>query len=147
MSLYAALNFAHLLGVAVFLFAHGVSAGASLLLRHQVAASARQLLELSRRSTIVANPALLVIIITGVWMGFVGSWWGHGWIWVSIVVLVLVIASMFYVARPYYLARDAAKDSDQALIDSLGRTRPLLAAWIGGGGVVVLITLMVFKPF
>src|SRR5262249_30877237 len=84
MSLYVALKFVHLLGVAVFLFAHGVAAGASLLLRQPVAASARQLLTVSQRSAIVANPALLVIVITGVWMGFVGSWWGQVWIWAAI---------------------------------------------------------------
>src|SRR5262249_18019460 len=104
-----------------------------------VAQSARQVLQLSQTSAIVANPALLVILATGIWMGFAGSLWGRGWIWAAIVILVLIIASMLYVARPYYLARDAAKESDAILLDRLARTRPLIAAWIGGVGVVVLI--------
>jgi hypothetical protein len=145
LSLYSVLQFVHLVAVAVFLFGHGVAAAASLLLRRPVAQSARQVLELSRRSAMVSNPALLVIIASGVWMGFAGSWWGRAWIWVSIALLVLIVASMFYVARPYYLARDAKDDAE--LIQRLDRTRPLLAAWIGGIGIVALVALMVFKPF
>ena len=52
------------------------------------------------------------MIITGVWMGFAGSWWGRGWIWTAIVVLALVIASMVFVARPYYTARLAKDDAE-----------------------------------
>ena len=147
MSLYSLLQFVHLLGVAVFLFAHGLAAASSFLLRRPAPQSARQVLDLSRRSSMVANPALLVVIATGIWMGFAGAWWGHGWIWASIVLLALVIAAMVFVARPYYEARDSARESDEVLLERLTRTRPLLAAWIGSAGVVILIYLMVIKPF
>ena len=59
MSLYVALKLIHVLGVGVFLFAHGVSGGASLLLRRPPPGSSRQLLELSQRSSMISNPALV----------------------------------------------------------------------------------------
>ena len=145
MSLYTGLLFVHLLAVAIFLFAHGVAAGASFLLRRPATESSRPILEISQRSAMVANPALLLIIVTGVWMGFVGSLWGRGWIWAAIVLLALIIGSMVYVARPYYLAREAKDDAE--VIARLDRTRPLVAAWIGSIGIGLLVALMVFKPF
>jgi uncharacterized membrane protein len=136
-----------LLGLAVFLFAHGVSGGASLALRAPVSPDSRRILRLSQRSGIIANPSLLVVIITGVWMAFAGHWWGKGWLWASLVVLVALLGAMGFIARPYYMARDAAEQPDGVLSDRLRDTRPLAAIWIGGAGIAVLIFLMVFKPF
>ncbi len=147
MSLYDWLHFFHVSGLAIFLFAHGVSGGASLATRGSVAPYTRQLLQLARRSNVIANPALLLVILTGVWMTFLGAWWGRGWVWASIVVLIVVIAAMFYVARPYYVARAVANQSDEVLSKQLQRTRPLTAVWVGGLGVLLLIGLMVLKPF
>jgi uncharacterized membrane protein len=146
-NLYVWLKFFHLLGLAVFLFAHGISGGAALALRGPVSSESRRLLRLSQRSSIIANPGLLVVIVTGVWMAFAGHSWGQGWLWASLVVLVALLAAMGFIARPYYMARDAAAQPDDVLIDRLGHTRPLAAIWLGGVGLAVLIFLMVFKPF
>lgn len=108
MSLYIWLNFFHILGLALFLVAHGVSGGASFALRGSVSAQTRQFLQLSQRSGIFAYPGLILVIVTGVWMGFLGSLWGRGWIWVAIVVLILLMAGMSLMALPYHRARDAA---------------------------------------
>jgi len=96
----------------------------------------------------VADPALLVVIVTGVWMAFLGSWWGRGWIWAAIVVLVALMSAMFIVvARPYYAARDSAGKSDQELAQALAPARPVAAVWIGSVGLLILVGLMVLKPF
>jgi uncharacterized membrane protein len=79
-NLYVWLKFFHLFALAVFLFVHGVSRGASIALRAPVSTESRRLLSLSQRSGIIANPSLLVVIATGVWMGFAGHWWGQGWL-------------------------------------------------------------------
>lgn len=147
MTLYVFLKFVHLLGLATFLFSHGVSGAAAFLLRGPVSEGTRRLLRLSQVATIVSDPALLVVIATGVWMAFLGSWWGTGWVWAAIVVLVALMAGMFYVARPYYTARDAAGKSDAELAQALARTRPAIAIWMGAIGLLVLIALMVLKPF
>lgn len=89
----------------------------------------------------------MVLIVTGVWMGFAGSWWGRGWIWAAIAVLVLVFGFMTYISIPYHRARDSLKEADSVLAERLDRTRPLFAAGVGGLGVLVLLFLMVFKPF
>jgi uncharacterized membrane protein len=146
-NLYVWLKFFHLFGLAVFLFAHGVSGGASLALRGPVSPQSRRLLRLSQRSSFIANPSLLVVIVTGVWMAFAGHSWGEGWLWASLVVLVALLGAMGFIARPYYMARDAAEQPDDVLIDRLGHARPLAAIWLGGVGLTVLIFLMVFKPF
>ena len=65
----------------------------------------------------------------------------------AIVALVLVAGFMGYIARPYYQAREAVGQPDDVLADRLGKTRPVLAAVIGGAGLLILIFLMVFKPF
>ena len=145
--LYVWLKFFHLFGVAVFLFAHGVSGGASLALRAPVSPDARRLLRLSQMSAIVSNPALIVVIATGIWMAFAGHWWGQGWLWTAIVVLVALLVAMGLIARPDYLARDAAGQPDDVVADRLRRTRPFAAIWIGAIGLAVLVFLMVFKPF
>jgi len=138
-TLYAWLKFFHLAGLTLFLFGHGVSAGASLALRGTVSAQTRQLLVISQQSVMFYYPGLLVVVVTGVWMGFVGSYWSRGWVWAAIVILVLTIAAMTALARPYYKARDAAGKSDQELGQALSKTRPILLAWIGAVALLLLV--------
>ena len=148
MTLYAWLKFFHLAGLTLFLFGHGVSSGASLALRGAVSGQTRQLLVLSQRSAIFYYPGLLVVVITGVWMAFVGSYWSRGWVWAAIVILVLTMGAMGALARPYYKARDAAGKSDQEELGrALSQARPILLAWIGAVALVLLVGLMVLKPF
>src|SRR6266566_207321 len=144
LTLYAWLNFFHLAGLAAFLFGHGVSGGASLVLRGPLSGHSRSMLRLSQRASLVSNPALLVVLITGIWMAFAAHLWSMAWPWVSIAVLVAVLGVMFYVARPYYMARDAVGEPDDALAERLRRTRPMLGVWTGVIGLVALIALMVF---
>src|SRR5439155_11735123 len=80
-NLYAWLMFLHLFGLGTFLFAHGVSGGASLLLRNPVSGQTRSLLRLSQQSSFVSNPAILVVLVTGIWMTFAGHWSGRVWPW------------------------------------------------------------------
>jgi hypothetical protein len=83
---------------------------------------------------LISNPSLLVVIVTGVWMAFAGHWWGRGWIWTSLGVLVILLSAMGFIARRYYMAREATEPPDDVLIDRLRRSRPLAAIWIGGPG-------------
>jgi uncharacterized membrane protein len=147
-SLYVWLKFIHLAGLGAFLFGHGIAGGASLALRARPAGDvSRALLQLSIWSYRIAYPGLLLLLVSGVWMGFAGGWWGRGWIWASIAVLVVVFGLMSFVSIPYHRARDGAKVGDSELASRLDRTRPLLAVWIGAVGTVALLFLMVFKPF
>jgi hypothetical protein len=147
-SLYVWLKFLHLAGLGLFLFGHGISGGTSFALRNRPAGEvSRALLQLSMWSYRIAYPGLLLLILTGVGMGFMGSWWGRGWIWASIAILVILFGLMTYVSIPYHQSRAAAKEADSVLAERLGKARPLLATGIGAIGIVTLLFLMVFKPF
>jgi hypothetical protein len=148
-SLYLWLKFFHIVGVGAFLLGHGVSAGSSLVLRRGTTDAVRAaLLRVSIQSALFFYPALLVIVVTGVWMGFEGSWWRTGWIWAGIGTLVAVTVVMSAMSVPYHKARDAANATPPADLEPmLKRARPLELAVVGGLGLLILFFLMVFKPF
>jgi hypothetical protein len=148
-SLYLWLKFLHIVGLGVFLLAHGISAGASLVIRQQAAAAARgAILQLSLRANFIAFPGLLVVLVTGVWMGFLQSWWRMGWIWAAIVVLVISIAAMSFLSVPYHRSREVLGPDQTAELDTrLKRARPIELAGIGTVALLILFFLMVFKPF
>ena len=145
-SLYAWLKFLHLAGLAIFLFGHGIVAATSFGLRGRPDADhARTLLRYARNSYALMYPGLLALLVTGVWMGFLGHWWGAAWIWTAIAIFVIVMLAMGFIGGAYHRARDAGQD-DAKLQERLTRTRPTLAAWLGSIGLLALIFLMVFKP-
>jgi len=149
-SLYVWLKFFHLLGLGVFLFGHGISAGASLVVRSRpVDAVTGALLGVSVRANAIAYPGLLVLLVTGVWMGFAGSWWHAGWIWVAIGVLVATLVVMGALSVPYHRTRDALakKESGGDVENRLKQARPAALAAVGTLALVILFFLMVFKPF
>jgi uncharacterized membrane protein len=145
--LYSWLLFVHVLGVGAFLFAHGVSGGASFMLRGPVTGTTRTLLRYSQMAGVVSNPAILLVIITGVWMTIAGHWASRVWPWLALGILIATFAAMMLAARPYYMARDAAKGTDEEVAAKLANTQPQLAAAIGVVALVILFALMVFKPF
>lgn len=145
-SLYIWLRFLHLTGLGAFLFGHGISAGCSLALRGRLSSAlARAYLGLSRWSYRITYPGLLLLLVTGVWMGFAGHWWASGWIWAAIVVLVAVSVAMGVLSVPYNRARDAM--DDVVLERELARSRPGLISWVGAVGLLLVVLLMVVKPF
>ena len=149
-SLYIWLKFLHLAGLGMFLLGHGISAGTSFMLRSAPSDAVRAvLLRLSIQSAAVYYPGLLLVLVTGVWMGFEGHWWRSGWIWTAIGVLVAVFVVMGALSVPYHKARDAAnaKPPTADLEPMLKRTRPIELAAVGTIGLLVLFFLMVFKPF
>jgi hypothetical protein len=148
-SLYIWLKFFHIVGIGAFLLGHGVAAGTSLALRRASSDAVRAaLLRASIQSAAIFYPGLLLIVVTGVWMGFVGSWWRTGWIWAGIGTLVVVIGLMSALSVPYHKSRDAANATPpKDLEPELKHARPIELAVIGTIGLLVLFFLMVFKPF
>jgi hypothetical protein len=149
-SLYVWLKFFHIVGVGLFLFGHGVTAITSYAVRGRPADSTTAaLLRASIGSAAIYYPGLILILVTGIWMGFVGSLWRTGWIWTALAVLVLTAMVMGIFSRHYHQARDAfAKPGQEAeAAANLSKTRPALLAVIGTAAIVVLLFLMVFKPF
>jgi uncharacterized membrane protein len=161
---YLWLKFLHLIAIFTFLFAHGVSGGASLLLSRQRDLETRRLLlETSYKALEFSTPSLLVILVSGIALGFYGSWWGHGWIWTALVIFLVVSGVMTYFSFRHDDARKAAglayrvftsakrRDPLPADPDLLERRIPRLRtrelAVIGILSLVVIPWLMVLKPF
>lgn len=152
----------HVVGAFVFALSHGVSLFASLHLRgtrtrEEVAA----LLNLSQLSVGGLYVGLALLLIGGVWAGFAGDHWGSGWIWASIGTLVVVIVAMYVLATPFYQRMRVASGvtTDPKVVERVGElgppelstmaasSRPLILAAIGGIGFLVILWLMVVKPF
>lgn len=147
-NLYVWLKFIHLLSVGAFLFVHGITGGVSFLLRGPMTPSTRGLLRLSQISGQASQPAILLVLITGIWMTFAGGWASQVWPWLALGVLIASFGVMIFIARPYYMARDAAKAGrDDEVAGKLATTRPDLAAAVGVIALVILFALMTLKPF
>jgi hypothetical protein len=157
--------YVHLIGVFIFLLAHGVSAGVLLRLRSERDPGAvRTLLDLSRRSFTVMSVGALIWLAGGLLAGFAGNWWTSGsyWIWVALALTIVIIGVMTPFGRLYFnrvraavgmdprtgaITDPAATVDPAALEAAISTGRPLLVASLGIGGIIVLAWLMMFKPF
>ncbi|HVE75613.1 MAG TPA: DUF2269 family protein [Actinomycetota bacterium] len=155
--MYRWLVYFHIAGAFFFLTAHGVSIAVALRLRNERDRERiRTLLALSGSSTPFMWGGLFVLLAGGIAAGFAGRWWGSGWIWVSLVLLISISASMFPLATTYYRRvgdktgfrpSGAPIASDEEIADLLHSSRPWLLAFIGFGGILAILFLMIFKPF
>jgi hypothetical protein len=149
--------FLHIAGVFAFLVAHGVSVGVAFRLRRERdPRRIMALLDLSSWSTSLMYIGILLLLTGGIVAGFVGDWWGSGWIWVSLGTLIAVIVAMYVVASGYYkrlrLIVGAMADGSHAVSEGqlaglLEGPRPWILAVIGFGGLLFILYLMLFKPF
>jgi hypothetical protein len=150
-------KFLHVAGVIAFVMFHGVSMMVALQLRTERdrgrIATMTQLSGSSLRGMYVA---LLWLIVFGVIAGVQGEWWNDGWFWISVGLLVVAIAEMSAVGRPYYERVKEAievrpsgvpRRSDEELDEIL---RSPIGLWNTVFGIAVLAAigwLMIFKPF
>lgn len=150
-------KFLHVAGVIGFVMFHGVSMMVALQLRTERdrgrIATMTQLSGSSLRGMYVA---LLWLIVFGVVAGIQGEWWNDGWFWISVGLLVVAIAEMSAVGRPYYERVKEAievrpsgvpRRSDEELDEIL---RSPIGLWNAVFGIAVLAAiawLMIFKPF
>jgi hypothetical protein len=150
-------KFLHVAGVIAFVMFHGVSMMVALQLRTERdrgrIATMTQLSGSSLRGMYVA---LLWLTVFGVIAGIQGEWWNDGWFWISVGLLVVAIAEMSAVGRPYYERVKEAievrpsgvpRRSDEELDEIL---RSPIGLWNAVFGIAVLAAiawLMIFKPF
>ncbi|HEY7834772.1 MAG TPA: hypothetical protein VIG30_14460 [Ktedonobacterales bacterium] len=159
---YQWLVFAHVLGVFGFLLAHGVSAWVSFRVStERDVTTLRALLQLSASASMASMGALLVLLAAGIWAAFLGRWWAFGWPWAALGVLVVIWAAMsahsgnkmrklrrlLGFTGPGTVEPGAEVTDKVALAAAQATVRPWINAAIGGVGLVVLLWLMVLKPF
>ena len=163
--MYQWLIFLHVVSGFIFFMAHGVSIGVALWLhREQQPERLRPLLELSHAARTAVNGSLVVLLLSGIIGGFMLNWWRMGWIWVSLVLLVVLTVGMVRGMTPYFNSlrkavgspyREAGKIHPaqapasaaeiQTLLESARQMR--VVAVFGISGMVVILYLMMFKPF
>jgi len=158
------LVFLHVLGVMGLMLAHGGTTAMTLLLKRQRDLDGmRALLDLSKHSGAALGVALLVLLGTGIASGFTGRWWGEGWIWTSLAILIGTTAVMGWSSRahyhrlrrvlglPYFDGRTEQPAlppaSEEEIYAVQATLRPGLVAAAGFGGIVLIAWLMMFKPF
>ncbi len=164
MEWYPWVVFVHVAGSFLFVMGHGASMWTSdQIRRERDPVRIRALLELSSRSLGMVYGGLVTLLIAGIAAGIIGGHFGRGWIWAAIGVLVAIIVLMYVLASRYYgQVREAVgvrsyqtpKDAPDptpvsaaelaALVDS---RRPDVIGLVGVIGLLVLLWLMMFKPF
>ena len=161
---YAVVVFLHVVGAFIFVMAHGTSALMAFKLRDEKNIERiRALLDLSASSYGVMYGGLLLLLIAGIVAGFMGNLWGRGWLWTSLVVLIVtavlmsVRGSAYYgmlrkaVGLPYFekgkIQPAVASLSEGEVLPMLQSGRALEVATIGGLGFILMLWLMMFKPF
>lgn len=159
--------YAHILGAFAFAAGHGVSATVAFRLRSERdPARIRTILDLSFYSlsgTSLMSIGFLVLFLSGIAAGFTGGYWGTGWIWVSLALLVLITGLMTPLGGMHYnkvraaIGQKSPRDKSDAPppdplpADQLERLlvapHPWILAAVGGVGFAVIVALMVLKPF
>lgn len=156
--------FVHVAAAFLFVMGHGASMWVSDQIRRERDPTRIQaLLELSSRSLGLVYASLLTLLVAGIAAGIMGGHFGRGWIWAAIIVLVAIIVLMYALASRYYgRVREAvgmrsyqtAKDapdptpiSPEELAVLVDSRRPDVIGLVGVIGLLVLLWLMMFKPF
>ena len=86
-----------------------------------------------------------LVILSGVVLGFLGSWWSSAWIWAALVIFVLIGLTMnLYGGRMIDRIADTRDNAEMERL--LSRFRPWFLAVTGAGGLLVILFLMLFKP-
>lgn len=163
--LYQLVVFLHVIAVLGYLLAHGVSASVSYAIKKERDVNRiRALLDLSAASYPAMLWTLLAVVVFGLAAAFLNMvWWKFGWIWVSIVVLVVIVVLMaIYGAAVFGEIRKAAglpymvkgkpfpaepAKSDEEVYAAAAKVNPTLLLVIGYGGFAVIAWLMTAKPF
>lgn len=152
MNWYLLLRFLHVLGAFGFVAAHGATATATFKIRSERdPVRIRTMLDMSRATRHLMYSSFLLLVGAGIALASTAGWWRSAWLWTSIGLLTVLFVAAFPLAVPYFgaIRREIEREPhDPAkLAELLASTRGLWLAWIETVGIVVIIYLMIFKPF
>ena len=162
--MYPWIVFLHVAATFGFVLAHGASAAAAFTLRRERNLERiRALLSLSTSTFNVMYISLLVLLVSGVTAGVMGKFWGYIWIWAALGVLIALMVGMTIFGTGFYgQVRKAVgleffenwrphppiEPASAEEIDSLlSRSQPVFLTLLGYGGLLIILWLMMFKPF
>jgi hypothetical protein len=121
----------------------------------------RSLTDLSKQTTGVMYTFIVLVVLTGVFLGFKGQYWSSGWIWAAIGLLIITIGVMSALGSRYNAVRAAVglparagrqtKTAPPAPPDESRRAVEAapgaLITAIGVVALLLLLWLMIVKPF
>lgn len=159
--MYQWIVFAHVASVLAFMLAHGIHVTVMWAMRREPDPE-RLLTFFNNLPTSRGLRILLgLVALTGAIAGFMGSWWGSGWVWASLILLAVIALGMWRFGGGYIglveeaaVAAIAARDTDAGNPAPQAAYDAARASWhtigmsiLGLGGVAVILWLMMFKPF
>jgi hypothetical protein len=156
--------FLHIAAAFGFVLSHGVSAFVAFRVRgERDPARIAALLDLSASSIGVMYGSLLLVVVFGILGAVVGGYFSRGWPWAAIVTLVVVSGAMYPLATSFYggirralgqrVQADKATNAPATplppaeLVALLDNRRPEAITAVGVIGLLVILWLMVLKPF
>jgi len=163
-SLYEWIKFLHVIAAVTFMAAHGTSIAISFRLKNeQDVERIKAMLDVSGIMWVAMMLSLLAAGIAGIVLGFMLSWWSEWWIWISIVLLLGITIWMFTIGQgiyhqlrrtlgmPFQAGGKELPAQEPAPVEEsfalIAKTKPHLMMLVGYGGFIVIIWLMMFKPF
>lgn len=159
------LVFLHTLSAITFFLAHGASIAMAFQIRKETDfVRIRAMLDLSSSTFMVMLISFLTLGLTGLIMPFILRIWNKGWIWASIVLMVVVVVQMGFmnekryktlrklVGLPYMKGNKefpAEPPASQSEVEAFIRQRMKVTDLVIVGYVIPMFVLwlMVFKPF
>ena len=162
--MYPLIVLVHVVAILIFVVAHAVSAAAMFQARGEPdRVKLAQILNRSASVLLVATISLIVSLVAGIALGFMGGWWGRLWIWISLVLLVAVGGAMtpfaaipmgnirralgIQVGKPKEGEPPLVAQGDAEVAAARAALRPELIAAIGIAALVIITWLMLAKPF
>ncbi|MGH2581708.1 MAG: hypothetical protein ACRDFQ_02275 [Anaerolineales bacterium] len=163
--MYPWIVFLHVFSGFVFFLSHGASAFVLMKMRTEKDPERlKALLDLRAYAERWMGWSAGILFLSGIVAGFMGRWWGTGWIWVSLVLLVLISFAMTFMGRFYFervrkalgleswapgtkrgeITKPASAAELAAVLEA---GNPGLVAGIGLLGLAIIVWLMMFKPF
>ena len=105
----------------------------------------RELLEVTEAASTLRWIFFGLVILSGVVLGFLGSWWSTAWIWAALAIFVLIgVVMNLYGGRMIDRIADTQDNAEMERL--LRRFQPWILGVTGGGGLFVILYLMLFKP-
>jgi hypothetical protein len=165
MTPYAWLKLLHVFAVLLFFVSHGASMGVAFRLSSEKDPDRLlALLDLSRWSIMPMSASLLVVLVLGVVLTFMGHWSHQIWPWLAFILLIAMSTWMTFYGRKVYspirkslgmpymtgfgkenpAVDTAASDEIRRLI---GQSNPHLLALVAILFTALSVWLMIFKPF
>ncbi len=160
--LYSSILFLHVVSVFGFLLVHGISIAVVLHLRKERDVERiKALLSLSRASIGGIHVFSLMVLVTGLILGFLGPWSGRLWFWTAFALFVGLGVAMGFIGtryydrvriavgvEPFYKVKAIPTNPTTREVEALlASHRPVLLTVVGLVVLLVILWLMMYKPF